>query len=142
MYIGAVDLQQCSCHGPVGDVAVGYVKRHRIGNTEKFTTIVSYAYGTKAIKADANDCMLRILTNPTGLKLLWLPGKEGQVPKNAVGFSYLDDETSRVVHIARTTDSKIIGKMHPHQRCLYFPNFEKNIEEKRSEYEILCVADE
>ncbi|CAF1585791.1 unnamed protein product [Rotaria sp. Silwood1] len=144
MYIGVVDLQQGSCHGPYGDIVPGYVQRHGVGIEDKCTATIYYAYNGKAIKANDGDCDLAILTNPAGLKLVWLLDKEGHVPNNAIEFRFIDDEGWDVVYVGRTIDSKIIGRVQPSykHKCLYFPNFEKNMEERTNEYEVLCFTQE
>lgn len=140
MYVGVVNLQGCSSHGPYGDVVPGYVQHQNVDNEEKYTTTVYYAHNGKAIKVDADNCELKILTNPTNLKLVWRPDFEGHIPENAIGYKYVDDENDAVVYIGRSINRKIIGRVVPYQKCLYFPDFEKNMEEKIGAYGVLCVA--
>jgi hypothetical protein len=142
MYIGLIDLQKITSHGPYGDIVPGYVQRHRVDNQEEYITSIYYAYNGQAIKEDVGKHGLYILTNPMNLKLVWLPNKDGKIPKNAVQYTFTDDEALDVVYIGRTIDTKVIGRVQPSENCLYFPYFVKNIEKKTSEYEVLCIAQE
>jgi hypothetical protein len=134
MYIGLVDLQKFDSHGPYGDKVPGYVQRDDQG-----ITTICYANEGKAIKSTSNSYSLQILTNPAGLKLTWLPNFEGQVPSTAISHTFIDDESLRTVYIGRTINSKIIGQVHPEQKCLFYPNFEKNLQEKIGAYEVLSI---
>jgi hypothetical protein len=140
MYLGIVDLQRFNSHGPYGDIVPGYVQRHKVNNEEEYITSIYYAYDGKAIKADASECVLKILTNPINLKLVWLPSKDGKVPENAVQYTFINDEYPDEVYIGRANVIKVIGRVSPSQNCLYFPCFPQNIEKQISEYEVLCIA--
>jgi hypothetical protein len=142
MYIGLIDLQCISSHGPYGDIVPGYVQLHRVDNEEEYITSIYYAYNGQAIKEDVGKHAFYILTNPMNLKLVWLPNKDGKVPENAVHYTFTNDEYPDEVYIGRAIDTKVIGRVQPSENCLYFPYFVKNIEKKSSEYEVLCIAQE
>jgi len=142
MYIGLVDLQRITSHGPYGDIVPGYVQRHRIDNKGEYMTSIYYAYEGQAIKTDVGNRGFYILTNPVNLKLVWLPSKDGKVPENAVQYTFTDDEAPAVAYFGRTSVTKVIGRVQPSNKCLYFPSFVKNTEKQASEYEVLCIAQE